>query len=241
MALLLAFPVSAADPKLEHAREVNLAYASHMPSFVADETATRYTSDSRPGKWRRFDTIETEITFSGSSAVRRQIRRNAKPWDQPFESLPGFKWYGGFGTEIRPVFDPECPTAVEPAGREEIRGRQLLKYRFRSPADGCFADFYFGAHRYNPPRTGHVFLDDPGGNVIQLDEDAAGFPPEAEFAERTEEVFWDNVKIANEVHLLPVAANFLVVYSSGARSRVEVKYTNHRHFEASTNITFPKE
>jgi hypothetical protein len=46
------------------------------------------------------------------------------------------------------------------------------------------------------------------------------------------------VKIGETSHLLPVRANFLVVYSSGTRYRVEVEYKNHRHFEASSNVTF---
>jgi hypothetical protein len=43
--------------KLEHARQVNLEYASSLPNFVADETAKRYTSDSRSPDWRYADTI----------------------------------------------------------------------------------------------------------------------------------------------------------------------------------------
>ncbi len=236
-----AFSVSADDSRLEHARKVNLAYAANMPSFVADETAKRYQGDSKSQKWRFLDTIESEITFVGTRVVRRQIRRNGKPWDRPFEALPGFKWYGGFGSEIKPLFDPQCPTTIEEEGPAELRGKKVTKYRFRSPEDGCFAFFYFENRRSNPARSGHVFIDDPGGNVIQLDEEAAAFPPDFEFAQRKEEVSWDYVKIEDASHLLPVTANFVISYSSGARSRIEVVYKNHRHFEASSNIAFPKQ
>ena len=225
------------DGKLEHAREVNLKYASNMPNFVADETAKRYTRANKSLLWRHLDTIETEITFKGTRAVRQRIRRNGKPWTLSFEALPGFKWYGGFGTEIRPLFDPQCPTSIQYRGRQEVRGKQLMEYGFSSPADGCFASFYVGNRRYNPARTGQAFID-TGGNVIQLDEEAEGFPADFEFAQRTEQVWWDYVKIGDTSHLLPVRARFVVLYSSGARFRVEVEYKNHRHFEASANITF---
>ena len=118
------------------------------------------------------------------------------------------------------------------------RRRQLIEYRFRSPVDGCFPFLYFAYQRYNPARTGRVFIDDPGGNVIQADDQAGGFPADFEFAGREEHMFWDYVKIGESSHLLPVRANFLVVYSSGTRYRVEVVYKNHRHFEASTTVTF---
>ncbi|MGA3202486.1 MAG: hypothetical protein ABSF12_08325 [Bryobacteraceae bacterium] len=226
------------EPPLAHAREVNLKYAANMPNFVADETAKRYTGNGTPEQWRSVDTIETEISFKRSGAVRQRIRKDGVSWERPFQSLPGFKWSGGFGTEIRPLFDPQCPTTIEYEGRAEVRGKRVLKYRFGSPPDGCFAPFYFDYQRYNPARTGHAFLDEGAGNLVQLDEAASEFPAEFEFAERKEEVSWDYVKIGDASHLLPVGASFVVRYSSGSRWRVEVEYKNHRHFEASTSVTF---
>ena len=237
-------PKRAGDPdapgsrELEHARRVNLEYAANMPNFVADETAKRYKSTTKSPDWRPYDTVEAEITFRGRRAVRQQIRRDGKPWNQPFDALPGYKWYEGFETEITPLFDPQCPTTIEYEGRSKIGGRQLLEYRFSSPVDGCFPFLYFAYQRYNPARTGHVFIDDSDGSVIQVDDQSDGFPADFEFAGREEHIFWDYVKIGDNSHLLPVRVSFLVHYSSGTRYRVEVEYKNHRHFEASTNITF---
>jgi len=224
--------------ELEQARRGNLEYAANMPNFVADETAKRSRSTTQSPGWRPYDTVESEIAFQGRRAVRQQIRRNGKPWDQPFDALPGFKWYEGFETEINPLFDPQCPTTIEYQGRSKVGGRRLLEYPFSSPVDGCFPFLYFAYQRYNPARTGRVFIDEPGGNVMQVDDQASGFPAEFEFAGREEHMFWDYVKIGENSHLLPVRANFLVVYSSGTRYRVEVEYKNHRHFEASTKVTF---
>ena len=226
--------------ELAHARPVNLAYAANMPNFVADEKAKRYRIGPGSSTWRDFDTIESEITFKGNHAARQQIRRDGKSWEQPFEALPGFKWYEGFGTEITPLFDPRCPTRLDYQGRSQSGGRQLLDYRFSTPIDGCFPYFYFDYQRFNPARTGHVFIDNPAGNIIQLDEEARGFPREIQFAERQEHISWNYVKIGEDPHLLPVRANFLVRYYDGTRYRIEVEYKNHRHFEASSNITFAK-
>lgn len=241
--LLAALPAVSAPqssgPRLDHIREVNLAYAASLPSFVADETAKRSVA-SAGGKWRNLDTVETEIAFNGPRVLRTRIRRNGKPWEKPFEALPGFKWYGGFGTEIKPIFDPECPTTLTYESATREAGRRLAEYSFSSPADGCFTVFYFEGNQANPPRTGRVYVDDPGGSLLRLEEDAADFPPGFEFSRRHEEVRWDYVTIAGAAHLLPVAASFLVEYSSGARTRIEVTYANHRHFEAASNVTFPK-
>ncbi len=224
--------------ELEHARRINLDYVANSPNFVADEIAKRSRSTTQSPAWRHYDTVEAEITFRGRRALRQHIRRNGKPWDQPFDALPGFKWYEGFETEIGPLFDPQCPTTLEYQGRSKAGGRELLEYRFHSPVDGCFPFFYFTYQRFNPARTGRVLVEDPGGNVIQVDDEAGEFPPDFEFASREEHVSWDYVKIGENSHLLPVRANFVVFYSSGTRYRVEVEYKNHRHFETSSNVTF---
>jgi hypothetical protein len=226
--------------ELAHARSANLEYAANMPNFVADEKAKRYRSGPGSSTWRDFDTVESEITFRGNHASRQRIRRDGKPWEQPFEALPGFKWYEGFGTEISPLFDPKCPTTLDYQGRSSVHGRRLLDYQFSTPADGCFPFFFFDYQRYNPARSGHVFVDDPGGNIIQLDEDAKGFPAEIQFSEREEHISWNYVKIGEDSHLLPVRAEFLVRYYDGTRYRIEVEYKNHRHFEASSNVNFDK-
>ena len=224
--------------EFEQARQVNLEYVANMPNFVADETVRRFRSTRKSPRWSDFDTIQTEVTFQGDHTVRRQIRRNGSPWEQTFETLPGFKWYGGFGNEIKPVFDPQCPTTVEYQGRSQVNGRQLLEYRFNAPVDGCSSYFYFQYQRFNPARTGHVFIDAQARNVIQIDEDARGFPAAFEFAERKEQITWDYVRIGEDSHLLPVHAVCIASYYSGTRYRIEVEYKNHRHFEASSNLTF---
>jgi hypothetical protein len=240
--LYLLAPVIAsgfqAEDKLEHAREVNLRYAAGLPNFVADETAKRYTSTKKSPSWRPVDTIETEITIKGNRAVRKQIRRNGEAWERPFEELPGFKWSGGFGTEIRPLFDPQCPTTIEYQGQRESHGQQLREYRFSSPADGCFANFYIEDQKFNPARSGRALVADPAGNLMEFEENASGFPSDFKFAERRERVSWDYVRIGDASHLLPVSATFTVLYSNGIRYRVEVQFRNHRHFEASTDVTF---
>jgi hypothetical protein len=226
------------ENKLDHARKVNLRYAAGLPNFVADETAKRYISTKKAPSWRLDDTIETEVTIKGDRAVRQQIRRNGTAWERPFEELPGFKWSGGFGTEIRPLFDPECPTTMEYQGQRESHGQQLLEYRFSSPADGCFANFYIDDQTFNPARSGRALIDAERGDLIEFEEDAGGFPSGFKFAERRERVTWDYVRIGEASHLLPVSATFTVLYTNGVHYRVEVQFRNHRHFEASTDVTF---
>ena len=226
--------------ELERVRQVNLEYVSNMPNFVADETANR--DDSRPGsqEWKHVDTVSTEITFRGRQALRRNVRINGSPWNGDWLALPGARWYGGFGTELAPVFDLRCPTTIEYEGTSNVRGSELLAFRFRSPADACFPPFTDrnGIQRYNPARTGRVLVDGASGHVNHLEEDASGFPAAWDLKDRKEQVSWGYVRIGDDSHLLPVAAEFVFLYASGARQRITVAYSNHRHFEASSNLEY---
>jgi hypothetical protein len=48
---------------------------------------------------------------------------------------------------------------------------------------------------------------------------------------------WDNVKIGDAAWLLPVAHDFVWLPANGDTWHVAVQYKNHRHLEASANIT----
>ena len=139
-------PTSPPQPELEHARQVNLEPAANMPNFVADETAKRYSSPRKanPPVWKLVDTIESEIAIKGSVPTRQHVLINGKPWNIRSSWLPGINWGPLFGAEIKPVFDPECPTTVDSEGRQEVRGKQLLVYRFTSPPDGCSETAFWG-------------------------------------------------------------------------------------------------
>jgi hypothetical protein len=213
--------------ELEHARKINLEFAANLPNFTADETAKRYTSRANPLEWKSVDLLESEVAFNGNNAVRRHISRNGKPWEQVFQALPGFTWSGGFGIELKPLFNPECPTTIEFEGRRQAAGKQLLAYRFNSPADACFGAF-FEYRKYVPARVGRILVDDPGGHIIQYEEEAIEFPTQFDFAHRKLDVSWDYVKIGDTSYLLPMAAEFNVLYSSGNWWRVTLEYRNHR-------------
>ena len=144
------------------------------------------------------------------------------------------------GAELKQLFDPACPNTTDLEGREEVRGRQLLIYGFRAEPGGCFETFtpHAGGKTYNPARTGRALVDDPGGNLIQFEEEVSGFPKGSGLVESKKSVSWDTVRIGDDSYLLPVAGDYVFVLSPKEVWHITVEYTHHRHFEASTNVTF---
>jgi hypothetical protein len=75
------------------------------------------------------------------------------------------------------------------------------------------------------------------GELLQFEEDATlakGFG----FIQRHQVMTWDNVKIGDASHWLPVAADFIWSYANDSLLRISIEYKNHRHFESASNITY---
>ncbi|SPF50831.1 hypothetical protein SBA4_4530012 [Candidatus Sulfopaludibacter sp. SbA4] len=232
---------AAAANEWERVRRVNVEYLSKLPDFVADETAWRYRSSMTSRRWRLLDTIDLEIALRshpgrGSPWTRRNIRLNGLPWNRP---LPFVRWFT-FGIELN-AFDPECTTKIEFVERQEVSGKSLLVYRFSSPPGGCFLTWENGGNRYNPARTGRILVDAARGNIIRYEEEASGYPAKFGIDWSTMVENWGNVMIGESSWLAPVSAELIVRMSNGNLLRMSVEYKNHRHFEASTKITFGKE
>ena len=213
-----------------------------MPNFVADEVVTHYVATRNSGavdsaNWKNDYTVEDEITVKGNQVSRDHVRRNGRAVKGVILGMPTT----GFGAALKPLFDPRCPTVVEFDGNGQLRGKAAMVYRFRSPADGCFGNLYGGRNGswgYNAARTGRIFIDGPSGEVLQFEEEATGFPNAFFFTQRNQVMTWDFVKIGDVSHWLPVSADFIWRMGDGSLTRATAAYTNHRHFEAATNISF---
>jgi hypothetical protein len=240
---LCAQDVSEQQAKLAHIREVNLERAATLPSFVADEVAVRYTSRHvDPPQWKFMDTIESEISVRGADFTRQNVRLNGRPWTKP--NFPNFTWSVDFGGELKPLFDPECKTEIVFDRSAEALGKPALIYNFRAPRDGCFGAFrikngsFSRLRTYRPPWTGRFVVEDPGGAVVEVMEEAHEFPKGFGSDPLTETIRWDHVKIGNESYLLPVSQE---IYGGFVRQdlwHVVVEYKNHRRFEASSQVAF---
>jgi hypothetical protein len=97
-------------------------------------------------------TIQSEIAVKGGDVTRQHSVLNGKPWKKDY--FPDFNWSVQFGTELQPLFGSKCGTTIEFEGRTEVRGRQLLAYRFHAPPNGCFGTLTQYTKHYSPVWTG---------------------------------------------------------------------------------------
>jgi hypothetical protein len=86
--------------------------------------------------------------------------------------------------------------------------------------------------------SGRFLIEDPGGSLVQFEDEAHEFPKGWEADPITQTITWDYVKIGNDSYLLPVGFEVFGGITNGDLWHVVVEFKNHRHFEASSNLTF---
>lgn len=174
-------PPKAPEPEgLARVREVNLAHVKSAPNFVADEVAVRSLRRKKDSQYKQVDTVESEIGYRGDDFVRNNIRINGKPFKSDNPWLPGVNWSGAFNGQLDALLEPDCANAFELAGREQLRGKSVIVYRYNSPLDGCFGEGTESYSQYAPAHTGRILVDEAGGDVLQMENQDVGVPAEWE-------------------------------------------------------------
>jgi hypothetical protein len=81
-------------------------------------------------------------------------------------------------------------------------------------------------------------VENPAANLVRFEELANDFPAGFGVVSYRASVSWAHVRIGDASQLLPATVEFVNHYASGDSWRVAITYTNQRHFQSSSNITF---
>ncbi len=223
--------------QLDRIRQVNLEYVSKLPDFVADEIARRYRSYDLGKPWRLENTVQDEVMVKDYRVTRRSIRKHASTLSGAMEKPFNFD----FGLHVESIFNQQCPTKVEFAGREEVDGRPMLVYFFHSPPGNCFGAVVHNGNQQVAAVTGRFLVDAANLHVLRAEWDGAGFPEKFAVDRYTVTELWAYATIGGSTFPVSVSVETVVRMSDGSTERGTTEYKNHRHFEAATSITFGKD
>ena len=228
---------SAEASELDRVREVNLDYVAKLPDFVADETSRRYRSYD-PGKpWGLEHTVQDEVTVKDHRVLHRNVHKHASTLSGAIDKPVNFD----FGLHLEAVFNLQCATKVEFAGREEVDGRPMLVYFFHAPPGVCFGAVVHNGSRQFVAITGRILVDAANLHVLRSEWVGTGFPEKFAVDHFTTTEQWGDATIGGSSYLVPVSSEIVVRMSDGSTERGKTEYKNHRHFEAATSITFGKD
>jgi TonB family protein len=228
------------DEFIEKSRAAIAAYLAKVPNYVADEAGERYQTPATPLDWRKTDSVKAEVRFDGNRETRENIFLDDRRWTEPFVMLPGFKWRGGFGETLREIFDPSRPVRFTLSQSIIYRGKRAQVYEFVAPKDGLGA-WQSGYQGFYPAYEGKVTITEDDRMVVRVESKAKEFPPAFPISSVENVITWDWVIAGSGRELLPVTAELLLVNANERQAYlVRLDYRNHRHFQASSSISFDK-
>ena len=228
------------DDFISKARTAINTYLDNVPNYIATETTDRYQSPTIPPRWKRVDQVRCEVRFNGNQETREDVTLNGKQWTEPFVMLPGSTWNGGFGTKLRSLFNPTMPVTFTLDSRTSYNGRPARVYEFRAPKDSL-ASWTTGYQTFYPAFEGKVTITESDMMVVRLESKAEEFPSAFPISSVEEIVVWDWVPAGDSRQLLPVQADVLIVQAIEHEADLNrLRYTDHRHFESSSNVSFGK-
>lgn len=198
----------------------------------------------------------TEVTFPLESTDTVQVElayvdgRELYSWpgaeefeDKTLGEMVGFGALstGNFASTAHNLFQANV-AVFKSAGREEIDGRNLLRFDFtvgifRSGLELADAS----GHEAQLPYAGSIWADPETFDLVRIEMEAQEIPPYLEIASTSSWVDYQSLEVDGETFLLPHRAQMVTRLRSGAESRNRIEFSNCREFGASSEISFVPE
>lgn len=206
---------------------------SNLPDFVCRRRTERFERLFQG--WQEKDQFQEDLLFA-----------NGEETYQPLEgqkasgSRDGAYSIGQFAAAIQNVFAPQSRTSFRLEGAEEMAGRQTVRVAFRIPQETSALQV---TYQGNPLRVGYrglCWIDVSSYQVVQLIKKTVDLPED--FPVKTSEVniAYDQVRIGESQHWLPVRAQFNmsigILQSARVHTRNVTRFTEYRQFETDVKL-----
>jgi hypothetical protein len=196
-------------------RERVKSYFAQLPNLITEETTERLMRTEDSTQWTTLDHITTQVRFNGGREVRRNILLNGRPWEAPYEALPGMKWRAAY---LRMVHSVSMSSKVqfESQADETLNGHAVTVYSYRAPPDSI-SHWYLGQQGFWPAVNGNIWVSKDDGRVLQLEQSSTEFPADFPLSSVTERVRSDYVQVASHLETLPVTSEVTWVRKDDGR------------------------
>lgn len=211
-------------------REQVQSYFAQLPSLLTDETTERLMRAEESPQWTTLDNITTQVSFNGRHEVRTNILLNGRPWEAPYEALPGMKWRAAYLRMLHSV-STSSKVQFESQVDETLNGHAVSIYSYRAPPDSI-SHWYLGQQGFWPAVNGKLWVSKEDGRVLQLEQSSTEFPVDFPLASVDEQVRSDYVQVASHLETLPVTSEVTWVRKDDGRMlQNRSRYSNYRRTE----------
>jgi hypothetical protein len=255
-ALLLLLPLSALLPPVSRAEEAGLDpvvvkarsaaadFLEHLPNYVCREVMTRYSADSRDGKWRTRDVVTTDLVYEDGNESYRNVTLNGRPIGAGLDGVGGSWSIGEFATELAALFSPITDAQFTPRGEEPLDGRAAFVFDYRvreARSQWRIADRAAGKV-VAPAYTGSVWIDKETYRVLRIEKRTESLPPDFAWETLEGHTQYGFFPMGGEQALLPSRSENVSCQRRGRTCiRNVMDFREYRKFGGESTIVFMPE
>jgi hypothetical protein len=198
---------------LDEIRDNALNYSKGLPNYLCTQVTRRNVDPTGTGNhWRLADTIQEHLSFVDHReqyvvvAVNGQMVTNRE-----HQKLGGATSEGEFGSMLYDIFDPATATDFAWERWTTWHGRRTYVFSFEVSRERSRYDIYHGPtdrHVVSAYR-GSVYADATTRNVMRIKMECVNLPGDFPIQEVTQDLQYDNTKIADQVFLLPAKSELV--------------------------------
>ena len=206
---------------------------SNLPDFVCRRRTERFERLFRG--WQEKDQLLEDLLFANGEETYQPVEGQEASGRQE-----GAYSIGQFAAAIQNVFAPQSSTSFRLEGAEEIAGRQTVRVAFQIPQETSALQVTYQGNLLRVGYRGLCWIDINSYQVVQLIKKTVDLPED--FPVKTSEVriAYDQVRIGESQHWLPIRAQFNmsigILQSARVHTRNVTRFTDYRQFETDVKL-----
>ncbi len=224
---------------VEQARKAASTFLRRLPSYVCQESITRYVSENHEPNWEVVDTVTEEVMFEEGAETYRNIALNGKPSKKPPDES-GTWSVGEFGTILGHLFAPAGMVQFTYVQSDTIGGQPASIYDFRVDQPHSAWHVQVPGQYILPSYKGSVWLGQQSARALRIEMGAKDIPKAfPRFTVETAVNYGYITLGTSEEFLLPEIAE--VLSCSRASSQCErnfIAFHDCHRFTGESNIRF---
>jgi hypothetical protein len=214
-------------------------YVSNLPNFICVQVTEQFESGRKADRWRKGDTLTSQLAFSEGKERRTLQFVNDKPvalrtkrWRTPLSTE------GEFGQMLATPFADSSNASFDWNRWDTVQGKRVAVFDYavdkqHSTLKLSLSDLASAIVPYH----GSIFAEPETGVILRVTNITTEIPPELREEQVSTTIEYGDVTIGGNTHLLPVHASVLLKTNRNY-IRNELQFRDYRKFEAESSIKY---
>jgi hypothetical protein len=223
---------------IRKAREKAAEYVQGLPSYICQEVATRYVSQTRAVNWTAVDVVAADVVYDDHKESYKNITINGKATKKSPEETGSWST-GEFGTIQANLFSPGV--ADFKFAQDSMTARiPASVYDFDVPRSHSTWTVKLPGQFIVPAYKGSVWINKEKINVLRIEMQARDIPQEFPLVSVETALDYDYISLGTSAKfLLPVRAEVLSCRRGSSEcERNVIEFRNYHKFTGESTIKF---